>query len=112
MPTAKGATVSVLGRKISWDALLIAGAGVAGVFFLFRAGQPVASLPAASLLPAGSTSSVDSGAPPLGVVPPGNLGAPPPDPTGTPSAALMRWRAKQGYGASAIHAAPTVKGGV
>jgi len=36
----KGATVSILGRKVSWDALLVAGAGLLGVVFLYKIGQP------------------------------------------------------------------------
>jgi hypothetical protein len=58
MPAAKGSQFSIAGRKISWDALLIAAAGVAGVVFLYKAGQPGTSV--GSVLPAdsGAASSV------------------------------------------------------
>lgn len=39
-PAGQGQTLTIFGRKISWDALLIAGAGLAGVILLYKAGQP------------------------------------------------------------------------
>lgn len=40
MPATKGAGLTIAGQKISWDAILVAGAGVLGVILLYRAGQP------------------------------------------------------------------------
>lgn len=65
----KGATVTIFGRKVSWDAILIAGAGVLGVIFLYRAGQPGSSI--GSALPLG----IDPGA---GI--PGGIPTAPTDP--------------------------------
>jgi hypothetical protein len=42
LPT-QGATVSILGQKVSWDALLVAGAGLVGVLFLYKVGQPTST---------------------------------------------------------------------
>jgi hypothetical protein len=72
MPT-KGADVSVAGQKISWDAILIAAASVAGVLFLLKGGQPASA-------DMGTGSSVDSGGSPIGTAV-GGLGDPPPNPT-------------------------------
>ena len=56
---AKGQTVSILGKKVSWDALVVAGAGVIAAIFLYRAGQPGAAAP--TDVAAGGGSSSDSG---------------------------------------------------
>lgn len=99
MPATKGATVSVFGRKVSWDAILIAGAGVAGVIFMFRAGQP-----AGAALDTGS--AVDSGGAPVGTAA-GALGDPPPNPTShhfvpPPIAVIIGGGGGQGISASGL----------
>lgn len=57
---AKGSTFSLFGKKISWDALLVAGAGIAGVILLYKAGQPGAGAlgSAAPTDPTGASSSL------------------------------------------------------
>jgi hypothetical protein len=41
-PSSSGGkgTVDIAGHKVSWDAILIAGASVVGIIVLFKAGQP------------------------------------------------------------------------
>lgn len=61
LPGAKGtSTVSVLGHRVSADALLLAAASLVGIFVLWRASKPSQSAPA-----------------PAPAVDPGNLASPP-----------------------------------
>jgi len=54
IPGAKGATVSILGMKVSWDAILVAGAGLVGVIFLYKLGQPSGQIaPSSTVDPSG-----------------------------------------------------------
>jgi hypothetical protein len=61
----KGATVDILGHKVSFDALLIAGAGLLGVFFLYKVGQPTGNASANPL----STVDPGGGGTPTATVP-------------------------------------------
>ncbi len=62
---AKGASVTIAGHKFSWDAILIAAAGLVGVFFLYKAGQPVAGtvVPGTSTDTSGGSASLPGGFP-------------------------------------------------
>lgn len=66
---AKGATLDIFGRKISWDALLVAGAGLAGVIFLYKYGQGGGSISPMSTV-GSSGGGGDTGT--TGTVPSGN----------------------------------------
>src|SRR5439155_4169035 len=76
----KGSTFTIAGRKISWDALLVAGGGIVAVILLYRAGQPVSSGSATPVDTSGGGGTLAS----LGTLP---SAIPPSDPTQPPGLA-------------------------